>query len=64
MTDEELIAEARKVGAEVRARAGLRAIAGGRDRYAGWLLKELADRLEGRADAGGVRRQRREHGGQ
>ena len=43
MTDEELIARARQVGPKLRARDS------DFDRLAGWLLKELADRLEGRA---------------
>ena len=43
MTDQELIAEARRAGPVLRARPG------DVDRLAGWLLAELADRLEDRA---------------
>lgn len=42
MTDEELIAEARRGGAELLRRPGAP------DRYYGGLLKELADRLDSR----------------
>jgi len=42
VTDEELIAAAREVGAELRRRPG------DLDRLAGWLLAELAARLIGR----------------
>ena len=42
MTDEEMIAEARRVGAELRCRPG------DLDRLAGWLLAGMADRLEDR----------------
>ena len=45
MTDEELIAEARRAGAELLRRPGAP------DRYYGGLLKELADRLDGHAAA-------------
>ena len=51
MNDQELAAQARRVGIELRARAGRVAAGGDRDRYAGWLLKELADRLDARAAA-------------
>jgi hypothetical protein len=40
VNDQELIARAREVG------AGLRARGNDRDRLAGWLLRELAARLE------------------
>ena len=45
MTDEELIAKAREVGARLLGRPG------DLERLGGGLLKELADRLEGRAAA-------------
>jgi hypothetical protein len=45
MTDKELIDRARAIGAE------LRAASGDRDRLAGWLFKEMADRLEGHVAA-------------
>jgi hypothetical protein len=40
MTDAELITRARQLGPELRASTS------DRERLAGWLLKELADRLE------------------
>ena len=48
MNDEELIAKARQVGAELRGRHG------DFDRFAGWLLEWMADRLvtAGAAGAG------------
>ena len=45
MTDEELLGKARQVGKELRGRHG------DFDRFAGWLMAELADRLGGRAAA-------------
>lgn len=45
MTDQELIAEARRIGPVLRGRPG------DLDRYAGWLMLEAAHRLDGRAAA-------------
>ena len=45
MTDEELIAEMRRVGPAYRSRDGIT------DKHVGWLLAEAADRLEGRPAA-------------
>ena len=49
MTDEELLDKARQVGKELRGRHG------DFDRFAGWLMAELADRLDGRPAAEPVR---------
>jgi hypothetical protein len=46
VNDQELAARAREAGAELRRRPG------DLDRLAGWLLAELADRLESRPEAG------------